>query len=80
MLEIQQNQEETGKYYVKFLISIKDTGVGIEEENFDKIFIDFSRLAEHQQINALGTGLGLSICKRLIDQMGGSVEIESKKD
>lgn len=78
LLEIQQNNEESGKYYVKFQISIIDTGVGIEEENLDKLFIDFSRLGEHQQMNPLGTGLGLSICKKIINQMGGSVSAKSK--
>ena len=67
LLEIQKNKIEPGKYYVKFLINIEDTGVGIAQENLDKLFIDFGRLGEHQQINASGTGLGLSICKKLIN-------------
>ena len=54
--------------------------MGIEQENLAKIFIDFSRLGEHQQINPSGTGLGLSICKKLINQMGGSVKVLSKKN
>jgi signal transduction histidine kinase len=40
--------------------------VGISEENLDKLFINFGKLAEHDDINATGTGLGLSICKELI--------------
>jgi two-component system sensor histidine kinase BarA len=52
--------------------------VGIAEENLEKLFINFGKLEEHDDINATGTGLGLSICKELIHQMGGKVSIESK--
>lgn len=59
-------------------MDIIDTGVGIEEENLSKLFIDFSKLDEHENINQIGTGLGLSICKKIIEQMGGSVKVKSK--
>ena len=52
--------------------------MGISEENLDKLFINFGKLAEHDEMNATGTGLGLSICKELIHQMGGKVSVESK--
>lgn len=57
---------------------IEDTGVGISPENIKKLFQDYSRLDEHQNINQGGTGLGLSICKNLVEQMGGKVDVESK--
>jgi hypothetical protein len=43
-----------------------------------KLFIDFNKLDENSQRNKQGTGLGLSICKKIIEQMGGSVHVESK--
>jgi signal transduction histidine kinase len=56
---------------------IEDNGVGISENNKGKLFTDYSRLEEHEDMNAKGTGLGLSICKNIIEQMGGNVEVES---
>jgi signal transduction histidine kinase len=63
---------------LKLRVEIIDTGVGIKKENLDKLFMDFSRLDEHQSINACGTGLGLSICKKMLEQMGGSVTVDSE--
>ena len=49
--------------YNQFIIKIKDSGEGISEEGLKHLFIDFSRLKEHDAMNQRGTGLGLSICK-----------------
>lgn len=63
---------------MKFKMKVVDSGVGISEENMSKLFIDFGKLEEHEDINHEGTGLGLSICKQLIIQMGGNVNVQSK--
>jgi signal transduction histidine kinase len=49
--------------------------VGIKKEDKEKLFTDFSRL--DKDMNNKGTGLGLSICKKVIDKMGGKVEVDS---
>lgn len=64
--------------YIKILLAIEDTGVGIQQKNLEKLFGTYQRLNEHQSMNAKGTGLGLSICKSLIEQMGGSINVESE--
>ena len=53
-------------------ILIKDTGIGIPEENVDKLFIPFFTTKPK------GTGLGLPICKRMVDAYSGSIEVQSK--
>ena len=60
---------------VKF--KIIDTGIGINQENIEKLFTPFERLGmENKAID--GTGIGLVICKKLIELMGGSLGVESK--
>ena len=66
--------------FVKLQIVIEDNGVGIKRENISKIFQDYSRLDEHESMNAKGTGLGMNICKRIIEQMGGKCSIDSEVD
>lgn len=58
----------------KLRIYVKDTGIGIQEDKKDKVFMRFEKLDEFAQ----GTGLGLSICKAVAEAMGGEVGFESK--
>ncbi|MFA6872725.1 MAG: response regulator [Bacteroidaceae bacterium] len=53
---------------------VKDTGIGISEENYLKVFDRFEKLNSYMQ----GTGLGLSIAKSLVKLMGGEIGVESK--
>lgn len=59
------------------LISVHDEGIGIPEENQEKIFTKFYRVdsSDHREIG--GTGLGLSICKEIIELHGGKIRVES---
>ncbi|MDR1886016.1 MAG: response regulator [Synergistaceae bacterium] len=60
------------------LIKVEDTGIGIKEEDFSKLFDPFQRLDVKKHGNKPGTGLGLSITKRFVDMMGGRITLESK--
>jgi signal transduction histidine kinase len=60
----------------KIVVSVKDTGPGIAEEQLPKLFSEFVQLGSLKQ-RARGTGLGLAICKRLVEAHGGQVAAES---
>lgn len=59
-----------------FLFSIQDNGIGIEEAYFDKVFMPFRKL--HGPDKYPGSGIGLAICKRIIEQHGGKIWLESE--
>ncbi|GAA5315450.1 MAG: hypothetical protein AseanaTS_06550 [Candidatus Pelagadaptatus aseana] len=58
-------------------IEIEDTGMGIAEDELDKIFIPFERL-DWEKSEVQGLGLGLPLTKMLIEKMGGSIGVESQ--
>lgn len=58
-------------------IIVSDTGIGIRQENLDKLFDTFTRVDERRNVSIEGTGLGLSIVKNLVSSMGGTIDVES---
>jgi signal transduction histidine kinase len=62
----------------KIIIQIKDSGIGIKAEDMDKLFKPFRQVESGLSRQYEGTGLGLSICKRLLEMMGGSIQVESE--
>ncbi len=58
-------------------ISVKDTGVGIDEEFLDKLFDPYEQAKNRQGASEGGFGLGLSICKHLVELHGGMLTVES---
>lgn len=58
-------------------ISVADEGVGIKQEDFDKLFKKFSRLENHLTSKTQGNGLGLYITKHLVEEMLGEITFES---
>ncbi|MCL2294549.1 MAG: ATP-binding protein [Spirochaetes bacterium] len=61
---------------VMLRFSVEDTGFGIKKEDYEKLFIKYSRLAADRNIE--GTGIGLSIARKFAEMMNGSIEVESE--
>jgi len=59
-------------------VCVSDTGMGIREEDFNKLFDTFTPLDTSATRPYGGVGLGLSICKGLVEMQGGSIWVESK--
>ncbi|MFW5888535.1 MAG: ATP-binding protein [Patescibacteria group bacterium] len=59
---------------------VKDSGVGIPEEDKNKIFSKFYRAGNVSKSDISGSGLGLFIAKNIIEKHGGEIELESEKD
>lgn len=63
---------------VNLRFRISDTGIGIKEEDIDKLFDSFLQVDKKKNSGIEGTGLGLAIVKGFIELMGGRIRVESK--
>lgn len=62
------------------LVSVTDTGIGMTEEDMDKIFQDFVRIKNAKTKEITGSGLGLSITKKMVEQHNGTIRVTSVPD
>lgn len=72
MPAIEIGYSDKGRVYEFY---VKDNGIGIEKEYHKKIFRIFQRLGDSVE----GTGVGLTIVKRIVENHGGNIRVESEK-
>ena len=76
-IEVRANAIEADDERVVLEFSVRDTGIGMTEEQVDKLFNPFVQADGSTTRKYGGTGLGLAICKRLVEMMGGRIWLES---
>lgn len=69
--------ENVGDEEIDLLVSVKDTGIGMKQEDIEKLSVAFERFDEKRNRHIEGTGLGMSIVTRLLEQMGSQLKVES---
>ncbi|WP_439504615.1 ATP-binding protein [Sediminibacterium sp.] len=75
-LEVNANHIDDSLQELNF--SVADTGMGISEEDLKNLFIPFTQIDSSATRKHSGTGLGLSICRKIIEEMGGRIWVNSK--
>lgn len=74
-LSIKEGKRDANFVYLD--VQVKDTGIGIREEDMIKLFESFERLEEKRNRNIEGTGLGMSIVTKLLEMMDSELHVES---
>ena len=77
MLSVNSSPADDGKVELHF--EVKDTGIGITQENLGKLFQFFTQVDSSTTRHYGGTGLGLAISRRLVEMMGGNIWAESER-
>ncbi len=76
-VEMEISYRKVSEKKLILIASVKDTGMGIKEEDIEKLFEKFQRLDEKKNRNIEGTGLGMNITMSLLELMNGEMKVDS---
>ncbi|MBQ6298743.1 MAG: response regulator [Selenomonadaceae bacterium] len=76
-VEFSVDGEKISDDEINLKFTVKDTGIGVHEEDIPKLFNDFERFDAKKNKNIEGTGLGLAITNKLVAMMNGKIEVQS---
>ena len=79
-MTVSQEESPRGEHFVRTHFIVQDTGIGMSEEFRQKIFDSFSREDSTRVQRTEGTGLGMAITKYIVDEMQGTITVESQRD
>jgi len=72
------SKSETQADEVMIHVMVKDTGIGIKQEDLDKLFVAFERIEEIKNRHIEGTGLGMAIAQSFLKMMGSTIQVKSE--
>lgn len=79
--------EEGGQVYLRFrseedmvALEVEDTGIGMDQDQVERLFDPFRQASEGVSREYEGTGLGLAITQKAVEEMGGEIEVDTEKD
>ena len=76
-ITLKLDYERRGEKELDIMVSVRDTGIGIKEEDLTKLFVAFERIEEKRNRTIEGTGLGMNITQSLLNMMGSRLEVKS---
>jgi signal transduction histidine kinase len=77
-IQVKVDSLERSEEQMHCIFRVTDTGIGIERQVIKELFAEFTQAEATTTRNYGGTGLGLAICRRLVEMMGGQIDVESK--
>lgn len=78
-VQLSVTETESDKERAAYLFQVSDTGIGIREEDLERIFESFEQVGTNNQ-RSQGTGLGLPISRSIVHMMGGTLKVKSKPE
>ncbi len=79
-VSLHETESPRGDGYVRILLKVKDTGIGMSEAFMERIFDSFTREDSKRVQKIEGTGLGMAITKYIVDAMGGEIQVSSTQN